>query len=172
MTATELVILRLIHVLGGIFWVGSAVFTTLFLAPALTSAGPAAGSIMQALRKRHLMTLLPLAALLTILSGARLMWITSAGFAAGYFATAHGSTYAIAGAATIVAFLCAMLVVRPAAMRCAVLGQQLSAAPEPERATLSVQLAVLTRRNVVASTVTIALLIFGAAGMAVARYLA
>jgi uncharacterized membrane protein len=172
MSAIELVVLRLIHVLGGIFWVGSAVFTTLFLAPALTSAGPAAGTIMLALRKRHLMTVLPLAAILTILSGARLMWIASAGFASGYFTTAHGSAYAIAGAATIVAFLNAMLVARPVAIRCAALGQRLAAVPEPERSTLSMQLATLTRRNVVASAVTITLLVFGSAGMAVARYLA
>ncbi len=172
MLATELVILRLIHVLGGIFWVGSAVFTTLFLAPALASAGPTAGQVMQALRRRHLMTALPLAALLTIASGGRLMWITSGGFAPAYFSTAHGSAYALAGAATIVAFLCAMFVARPTAIRCASLGQQIAATPEPDRAALRVQLAALTRRNVVASAVTIALLLFGSAGMAVARYLA
>lgn len=158
--------------LGGIFWVGTAVFTTLFLAPALASAGPTAGQVMQALRRRHLMTALPLAALLTIASGARLMWITSSGFTPAYFTTAHGSAYAVAGAATVVAFLCAMLVARPTAIRCAALGQRIATSPEPERAALRAQLAALTRRNVVASAVTIALLLAGSAGMAVARYLA
>jgi len=169
---TELVLLRLIHVLGGIFWVGTAVFTTLFLAPALASAGPAAGQVMGALRRRHLMTALPLSALLTIASGGRLMWITSGGFTAAYFATAHGIAYGLAGAATIVAFLCAMLIARPTAIRCAALGQQIAQSPEGERAALRVQLAALTRRNVLASAVTIALLLAGSAGMAVARYLA
>lgn len=169
---TELVILRLIHVLGGIFWVGTAVFTTLFLAPALASAGPSAAEVMGALRRRHLMTALPVAALLTIASGARLMWIASSGFAAAYFSTAHGSAYALAGAATVVAFLCAMLVARPAAIRSAALGRQIASSHEGERAAMRAQLAALARRNAIASVVTIALLLAGSAGMAVARYLA
>lgn len=125
-----------------------------------------------ALRRRHLMTALPAAALLTIASGARLMWITSNGFTSGYFATAHGGAYAVAGAATVVAFLCAMLVARPTAIRCAALGRQIANAPEGERTALRAQLASLMRRQVVASAVTIALLLAGSAGMAVARYLA
>ena len=34
----ELLVLRLVHVLGGIFWVGSALFMAIFLFPALASA--------------------------------------------------------------------------------------------------------------------------------------
>ena len=121
MTA-EILVLRLVHILGGIFWVGSGLFTTFFLVPALASSGPSAGPVMTALQRRHLFTALPVSALLTILSGLRLMWIGSAGFAPAYFASASGGTLAASGAAAIVAFLLALLVARPAAVRAARLG--------------------------------------------------
>ena len=71
--STELVVLRLVHILGGIFWLGSGLFTTFFLIPALGRAGPAAaGPVMGALQQRRLFTVLPVVALLTILSGVRL----------------------------------------------------------------------------------------------------
>lgn len=44
----ELLILRIVHVLSGTFWVGSMLFTMIFLFPSLQEAGPAAGSVMAA----------------------------------------------------------------------------------------------------------------------------
>ena len=44
----ELIVLRLVHVLGGIFWVGAGLFNMVYLGPAMAAAGPAAaGSMMQ-----------------------------------------------------------------------------------------------------------------------------
>ena len=50
----EMLILRVVHVLGGIFWVGSALFMAFMLMPALASAGPAAGAVMGAMQRRRL----------------------------------------------------------------------------------------------------------------------
>src|SRR5687768_5581068 len=167
MTA-EILVLRLVHILGGIFWVGSGLFTTFFLVPALASSGPAAGQVMAALQRRRLFTALPVSALLTILSGLRLMWIGSAGFAPAYFASASGGTLAASGAAAIVAFLLA----RPAAVRAAQLGASLAGTPEGAgRAAVAGELAALQRRGGIATAVAVALLLLAAAGMAVARYL-
>src|SRR5438309_6237972 len=49
----ELVTLRLIHIVGGVFWVGSAMFTTFFLLPAVAKAGPSAGQVVLNLQKRR-----------------------------------------------------------------------------------------------------------------------
>src|SRR5688572_13718538 len=71
---TELLVLRIIHILGGIFWLGSGLFTAFFLTPALGRVGPAAvGPVMSALQQRRLFTILPIVAVLTILSGVRLL---------------------------------------------------------------------------------------------------
>ena len=169
--AIELLVLRLVHVLGGVFWVGTALFMSLFLAPALATAGPSAGQVLGTLRRRGLMTYLPLAAVLTIASGARLMWITSGGLSSAYFASATGRTLAAAGAAAVVAFLVGILVGRPAGTRAGQLTGSLASAPAERRAAIERELATLRRRGEIASAVVVLLLLFGAAGMAVARYL-
>src|SRR3979490_1807186 len=98
----EILLLRLIHIVGGIFWVGSGLFTSLFLVPALATSGANAGQVLAALPQRRLFTGLPLVAVLTIASGLRLMWIISAGFAPSYFASAQGQAFASSGVAAIV----------------------------------------------------------------------
>ena len=168
----ELLVLRLVHVLGGIFWVGSGIFTSMFLIPALATMGSAAGQVMAGLQRRRLFTVLPVVAVLTILSGLRLMWLTSGGFSAAYFASPRGATFAASGAAAIVAFLLSLLVARPAAVQAAALGQSIASAQHGEaRATLESRLVALRRRGEIASAIAVPLLVLGAAGMAIARYL-
>jgi uncharacterized membrane protein len=167
----EIVVLRLIHILGGVFWVGSGLFMTLFLLPALAQSGPSAGPVFAALQQRRLLTVLPSVAVLTILSGLRLMWIASMGFSSAYFASAAGRTFAIGGTAATLALLIGMTVARPAATRAATLSASIASAPADQRANLAAEVARLRRRGSVAGTVVLVLLVVGAGAMAVARYL-
>src|SRR5215212_2566414 len=118
----ELLVLRLVHVLGGIFWVGSALFMTFFLGPALATLGPNGGQVFGALQKRRLPTILFTASLLTIASGLRLMWITSGGFSGGYLATPVGRTFVAAASLAVLALLIGIVVGRPSAARAARVG--------------------------------------------------
>ncbi len=168
----ELLVLRLVHILGGIFWVGSGLFTSFFLLPALGRSGPAAGQVMAALQQRRVFTVVPAVAVLTILSGLRLMQITSGGFSSAYFATPVGRTFALSGAAAIVAFVVGMLVARPAGIRAASLGRTLATTTETAaREALERDLGRARRRAAATGWVAIGLLVLSAAGMAVARYL-
>ena len=169
---SELLILRLVHVLGGIFWVGSTMLTTFFLIPAIATVGPAGGQVFAAVQRRKLSVFLLAASILTVLSGLRLMWITSGGYSSAYFETAPGLGFATAGMSAIVAFLLGMLIGRPAAMRAAMLGGTIASAASERRAELVEEVERLRRRSAVAGTVVAVLLAFAAAGMAVARYLA
>jgi uncharacterized membrane protein len=168
---TELLILRLVHVLGGIFWVGSTLLTTFFLIPAMATMGPAAGEVFAAIQRRKLSAFLLAAALLTVASGLRLLWITSGGYSPAYFGTAPGFGFATAGTMAIVAFLLGMAVSRPAAVRAARLGAAMSTTPPERRAEVGAQIATLRRRSAVFGTLVAALLVLAAAGMSVARYL-
>lgn len=170
----ELLVLRLVHVLGGIFWVGSALFTSLFLLPALGQSGPMAAQVMSGLQRRRLFLALPLVALLTIGSGVRLTWLTSGGFSEAYFATPNGQTYALSALASIVAFLLSLLVSRPASVRMGGLAASLARAADAdksERERLEGELRLLRRRTGIASAAAVILLVAAAAGMAIARYL-
>ena len=170
--SSELLVLRIVHVLGGIFWLGSGLFTSFFLIPALGRLGPAgAGPVMGALQQRRLFTILPIVAVLTILSGIRLLQIASAGFSAAYFDSHTGQTFLWSGVAAVIAFVLSLLVSRPAAVRLGQLSASLATMPEAERAARSTEVERLRRRSGVSSTVAMILLVGSAIGMAVARYL-
>jgi hypothetical protein len=169
----EVIVLRLVHILGGILWVGSALFNAYFLLPALTAAGPAsAGPVMAGLRNRKLLTVLPIVALLTILSGARLLWIAAGGSLSAYLATNVGRVFALSGAAATLGFLIGVVVSRSAALQTASLSAKMAAATDDAtRASLGGQLEAARRRGAIAGTVVGVLLVLAAAGMATARYL-
>lgn len=166
----ELLVLRILHVVGGIFWVGGGLYSTLFVVPALAVAGPATGPIMAELQRRKLFTVLPLVALTTMLSGVRLLWIVSGGFSGSYFATGPGLTYAVSGAASIVGFLVAMFVSRPASVRLGALAPTIAGLQGEAKATAEREMQSLKSTATVGTAVAVLLLTAAAVGMAVARY--
>lgn len=171
MTA-EILVLRLVHILGGIFWLGSGLFTAIFLVPALARLGPAsAGPVMGALQQRRIFTVVPLVAIATILSGLRLLHIASHGFTPAYFSTGTGGTLLWSGIAAIVGFLLALTVARPAMMRANQLGASMATVPDAERGARAAEIERLRRRGANVNSLAILLIVAAAAGMAVARYL-
>ncbi|MDB4881758.1 MAG: putative rane protein [Gemmatimonadetes bacterium] len=169
MTA-EILVLRFVHVVGAIFWVGAILMNSLFLFPTLAEIGPAAGPVMVGLQRRKMMTVLPIVAILTILAGARLMSIAAAGSGGAYFQSRSGRTLAIGAAAGIISFLIGMFVGRPSAMRAGQLGAAIARASEGERAALAAELAAVNRRGKLAGQAVVVLLLVAAGAMAVARY--
>jgi hypothetical protein len=169
----EIIVLRLVHVLGGIFWLGSGLFTTFFLMPAFKRAGPAAGPVLGALQQQRLFTVLPIVAVLTILSGLRLMWIMSAGFSAVYFASGTGRILAVSGALAIVGFLASLVIARPAMVRAGQLAGSIGTmAAGAERDAAAARIAALQRRGAIASVIAVTTVVLAGAGMAIARYVA
>jgi uncharacterized membrane protein len=169
--AAELIVLRFVHIVGGTFWVGSAVFVSIFLFPALAEIGPAAGQLMAALQRRRMMVVMPLVAVLTVLSGARLMWITSGGDLGAYGATPTGRTLMWGATAAILALLIGLFVARPTGMRAGRLAGELAAAAPADKERLGRELQRAQRRAGVAGVAVVLLLLLAATGMAIARYL-
>ena len=166
----ELLVLRLVHILSAIAWVGSGIFTSVFLIPALASSPAVMGQVLAGLQRRRYFVAIPIVASLTILSGLRLLWIASGGFDPGYFATGPGRTFAISGVAALIAFVLLMGVGRPAAVRAAVISAKLTAAPEAERKDLAAQLDRVRRRGAMATMLAVGFGVLAASGMAIARY--
>lgn len=166
----ELIVLRIIHVVGGIVWVGGAVLMAIFIAPALQSAGAAAGPIMGALQKRKFMVVLPIIALLTMLSGLRLMMIMSSNFGPGYFRSPMGQTFAGAGLLAIIAFVIGILVNRPTMIKLGTLQQSMASDPASKEK-IAAEVKKLQDRMAMAGWTVTAMLIAAATGMAVARYM-
>jgi len=168
----ELLALRLIHILSGIFWIGGGLYTFFFLGPALASTPAVMGQVMAALQKRRIFTAQQIAAALVVLSGLRLLMIDSAGFSGSYFATGPGRTFAIAGAFAILAGIFNFGVARPTMERAVAVGAALAAsADSSEKARLTQQLDRLRKRAATAGMLAVTSGILAASGMAVARYM-
>ncbi len=166
-----IITLRLIHILGGVFWVGTMLFNTFFLLPALSSVGPVAGTVGGALQQRGFPTVVVIAALATIGSGLWLYWLASGGSLHAFGSSPTGMALATGGLLGIVAFGVGMTVTRPAFLRMNQLGQGLATASGPERDALTQQMAALRARSTKGGLVVAWLLIGAVGAMAVARYM-
>ena len=72
--AAVLFLLRAIHIVGGVLWVGGVVLLTFFLLPATQALGPAAQPVMQFIMgRRKLSIYLMVLGILTTLAGLLLM---------------------------------------------------------------------------------------------------
>jgi uncharacterized membrane protein len=167
----ELIVLRLVHILSAILWVGSGLFTSFFLVPVLTASPAVMGQVVAGLTRRRLFLVLQIAAALTILTGLRLLAIDSAGFDGSYFATGTGRTFAISGLLAIIAAVLSFGVSRPAVVRAGAIAASIAASSDAaEKARLTSEADRLRRRATVASTASVSLGILAAAGMSIARY--
>jgi hypothetical protein len=166
-----LILLRLTHVLFGVFWAGTAMFNAIFLIPAVRALGPAGGHVMQEIAaKRKLPVYFLVAGILTVLSGLALYWHDSAGFSNHEFMrSAGGVTFGIGGLFALTAVLIGIFVVTPAAMRAAKLGAAIAAGgkPTPEQAAEMQRLQV---RLGMMAMLAAGLLTITTICMAVARY--
>ena len=169
---TVALVLRLVHIVLGVFWAGTIFFLVLYLAPAIGRVGPDGGKVLAQISGARFFEVMPLVALVTILSGLWLMWILSGGFAAAFFASPWGLALTVGGAASVVAFLIGTMVMRPTTRRLLELGPRLGAATsEEERRALDAEMVGLRRRSRTASRWVAVLLLVAVAGMAAARYL-
>ena len=163
--------LRWIHVVAGCLWVGAAVFIGFALGPAIDVAGPGAASLMPALDRRGLTTIMPLLALATLLSGMGLFWLVGGGDLQGFLASPTGLALGLGGLAALVAFLIGILVMRPSMMGAASIFQSLDSAPAEERAGRLAAATELRKRGARAMRYIGILLLLSTTAMAVARYL-
>ena len=166
-----IVILRIIHIVGGVFWVGSALFGALLLAPALRAVGPGAGPVMNQLVKvRKMPVLMMTSGIATMIAGIWLLMIDSAGQPGVWMRSGTGRTFAIGGAMAIVAFLLGMAVNMQVSKRLAAIGAAAGARGGPPTPEEQAEVQRLQGRMSVASQAVTLLLVLATSAMAIARY--
>lgn len=168
---TITLLLRLVHILSGIFWVGAIFLITGFLMPTVRATGRDGGRFMQHLvQQRKLPVYLTVGMLLTLLSGFILYGRIVSATHGEWAGTAPGMAYGLGGLSAVLGAAVGMLVSGPAARRVAGLGQRAaqSGGPSTEE---QAEMERLQRRMVVGSRLVAILLGLAAAAMAVGRYL-
>jgi hypothetical protein len=171
MDQTLTLVLRFIHIVGGVFWVGAVFLQVGFIFPTIQETGATGGRFMQELmRRRRLPVYMNAAAGLTMLSGI-IMYARMAAMTNGAWAeTRAGMTFGIGGLATIVAAIIGGAVVGRGAKRLAAIGGSVQASGGPPSAEQSAEITSIQGRMWGAMRVVAALLLFAVTSMAIARY--
>jgi hypothetical protein len=159
-----MIVLRFTHVFFGALWVGMMAFQVFFLMPALGQAGPDAGKVMAAMLKMRVPIILPIFALLTLISGFWMFQRLAGGAPDALMATPMGKAFGFGGLSALLAFLIGVFVMRPAMMKSVTLAQSGNPAHGPE-------IQRLRARGALLGQVVTYMLLFTLAAMAVARYL-
>lgn len=165
-------VLRILHIVLGVYWAGTIFFVVTFLEPVARGAGPAAGPVMMGLRQRHYFEWLPTIAVVTMLSGLGLMWKVSGGFSATWMGSHTGVAIQVGATAALVAFVIGMAVMRAATLKAMGMMPAAQQLPEgSEREARMAEIQALRLRARTGARWVGALLLVAVSAMAVARYL-
>lgn len=166
-----LIVLRLFHILGGVFWAGSMLVVAGFLLPA-ASASPEGGRTLQrVMMQQRLSAWLSAAAGVTVVSGLWMYAKFSMASDGAWARSRPGMALAFGGLLAIVAGALAGAISVPTGRRIGELGarmQQKGGAPSSED---GAEMKRLLGRAGATTRLIASLLVLTAASMAVARYL-
>jgi uncharacterized membrane protein len=167
---TITIILRLIHILAGVFWAGTAFLIAGFLVPTVRATGREGGLFMQHLmEERRLQMFLGIAMLLTVLSGVTMYARLAAATHGAWAGTAPGIAYGVGAVAAILGGAAGAFTGSTAGRRLAAMGSSIgpggpSQDQQAEMGRLQAHISTGTR-------VTAGLLAVATGAMAVGRYL-
>jgi len=164
-----ILILRLFHIVAGVFWAGSTIFSARFLLPAFKAAGPAAQPVLAEFAKRRVPAAMMGAALVNIISGIWLLLLDSSGNGA-FMRSPMGRTLMVGGALAITALLLGLVVGMPTARRMGAIAEAARKRGGPPSADEAAELGRLQQRSGTVGVIAAVLLLLAVAAMAVARY--
>lgn len=108
------VVLRVVHIVGGAFWFGAAVVFAAFIEPTAKEIGPSAGPFMQHIaQKKKLPIVIAVSSVFAIVAGALLYWRDSSGFSTVWIRSRSGLGFTVGAVAAIAAWLVGFIVLRP-----------------------------------------------------------
>jgi hypothetical protein len=172
MNETLFAIIRLIHILAGVLWVGAAVMLAFFVGPAAGGAGPAGGVLMdQLVRVRKLPAYMASMAGLTVLAGFGLMWMHASATDGGWMRTASGKLFMWGALVAIVGFVWGMVLASRLAKRMTARTAALAAAGRPPTAEEQAEIRQGFARLSFHTRGSAIVLVLAAAMMALARYI-
>ena len=159
-------LLRIIHIVAGVFWVGGALFMAFFVGPTVGAIGePGQKFVGHLMNNLKLSTRMAIASGLTILAGAILYWDRSQ--VAGWIQSDPGRGFGIGAAFAVIGFVFGILVGRTTNAM-AQLGAQFQGKPTAEQMTRIQRMQSQLRTY---SIVNVLSLVLATVFMAIARYL-
>ncbi len=171
MNALMCLAIRAAHVGVAAIWIGSSVFTSVLLMPALENSGPSGGQVLASVTRRGFHAYMMVVSLSTIATGLYLLWHFTGGFDAAVVTTHAGIAFAAGGAAGILAGLIGGGVVgRSSANLARIMAGAAGVTGDAEKASLVTKSVALRRRIKLGSRLVLLLQTTALVLMAVGHY--
>ena len=165
-----LILARIVHIVAGVYWVGTLFFLSRFLIPSLGDAGPGGAGVVDALDRRGFFKTMPISAGLTILAGLYLFWHDSR-VSGGVFMHSHqGMTLGTGGVLAIIGAIIGGSVVGKSFEKALHLSRAAATAEAGQRESMMAEAQGMRMRAASASKIVAVLLLLAVLTMAVARY--
>ena len=164
--------MRVFHVALAGAWFGAAMFTTLYLGPAVADAGPAGGQMMTILVRRGIVKYMASIGGLTIVSGVYLFWRFTGGFDPAISSSRAGMAFSVGALTGLIALILGGSMIGASAKKLAALGAKAAGMPDgADRAALMTTMDSLRGRMDTFSKIVTALLFISMATMALGHYI-
>jgi uncharacterized membrane protein len=165
-----LVVLRLLHIVSGIFWVGAALMMTFFVSPAARDAQDAGQKFLaQLMQKTPLSKSILIAALISVVAGITLYSIDSNGFTSAWMTAGPGLGFGLGGIAGLLGLYYGILISRRST-RLMQLGAQIQSQGTPPTDEQAQTLQTLQKQLKTSSTLNAVFLLLASVLMATARF--
>ncbi len=165
-----MIVLRLVHILAGVFWAGAAFATVGFILPAARRAGPAGGQyILRLLQMRFSQTVVG-AGTLNVLAGLLLYWRDSGGLQLAWITTPTGLVETTGALAALASLVVGGAITVPAAVRLERIGGEVERGGKPPTPEQGGQIGGLQARLGQAAQANALLLAVAVLCMAIMRY--
>ncbi|HEX4562590.1 MAG TPA: hypothetical protein VH113_12220 [Gemmatimonadales bacterium] len=165
-----MVILRFIHIVLGVLWVGSVFAMTIVVAPGMKELGLPLDPLMRTLAHKKFPQMMMAFGGLTVLAGLALMWVLSRGNSAAFFDSPFGHTISLGGLCAILALVLGGSIQRPAMEKAGRIQADLKNNPPKGDDPRVAEVARLQARVVGVGKIVFALLLVAVTCMAIARY--
>lgn len=166
-----MVVLRFIHIVLGVLWVGGVFALSVIILPGMQKLGLPLDGLMKTLNARKFTQIMMAFGGLTVLAGLTMMYLLSRGNEHVFFSSPFGRTLSLGGLCAILALVIGGSVARRALAKIGKLQADLGANPPKGDDPRMAQIAALQKRMVFVSKAVIVLLLLAVTCMAIARYL-
>jgi len=165
-----IIILRIIHIFCGVFWVGFGLFNVFFLQPTVKALGPDGQKTMQHLsQKTRLLSTVYTAATLTMLSGITIYWIQF-GFNLAFLSSGYGIVLSTASISGIVGWFIAVLISRGIFGKMKIISGQIQSSGNPPNPEQAGQMQALVARLGKMGKTAVTFMLIALLGMSIARF--
>jgi uncharacterized membrane protein len=166
-----MIVLRIVHILLGVFWAGGAFFAAMFLVPSVRASGPAGGSVMRQLMEVRKFPIYAMVfGLLTVISGLW-MYLHNNSVSGGSFAKSYaGMTYGIGAITAILTLVVGATIMGPSSAKMATLMSQIAAQGGPPTSEQQGMIQHLQGRLGLGARLASILLLITVITMAIGRY--